>query len=223
MILSKWTWRRNKRKVVLEAVRARRSMFLQDLNGEAAPDSAVETMLEAANWAPTHGQTQPWRFSVFCRATGHVQEFFKLQLNASEARLQQGGLSTDEEQELKKFVTKQPKKAKDIAKCSHVVAISMKRRANPEKVMPEWEEVAAVASAVQNAHLVACQLGVAAYWSSGGCEGPLATQDVRKLLELEDGDRCLGIFYIGMASEEAWRKSQARAVRGPIEQKVSWY
>ena len=26
--------------------------------------SALEQMLEAANWAPTHGKTEPWRFVV---------------------------------------------------------------------------------------------------------------------------------------------------------------
>lgn len=30
--------------------------------------SVVETMLEAANWAPTHGKTEPWRFVVLGRA-----------------------------------------------------------------------------------------------------------------------------------------------------------
>jgi len=180
-------------------------------------------MLEVANWAPTHGQTQPWRFSVFCRATGHLEKFFRLQFDSSQARLSAGSFSKAAEQDLKKFVSKFPHKIKDINKCSHVVAISMKRQANPEKLMPEWEEIAAVASAVQNAHILACQLGVAAYWSSGGTEGPLATQPVRDLLELGDGDRCLGILYIGMADEDVWEKCEARAVRGPIEEKTRWY
>lgn len=26
--------------------------------------SVLEQMLEAANWAPTHGRTEPWRFVV---------------------------------------------------------------------------------------------------------------------------------------------------------------
>ena len=34
------------------------------------PHIAVSTqlMLEAANWAPTHGKTEPWRFVVLDRA-----------------------------------------------------------------------------------------------------------------------------------------------------------
>lgn len=29
--------------------------------------SIIEAMLEAANWAPTHGRTEPWRFVVLGR------------------------------------------------------------------------------------------------------------------------------------------------------------
>lgn len=29
--------------------------------------AVVEAMLEAANWAPTHGKTEPWRFVVLGR------------------------------------------------------------------------------------------------------------------------------------------------------------
>lgn len=208
--------------VVEKAIIDRRSMFLQDLNGEAASDEAVERMLEAANWAPTHGKTQPWRFTVFRRSSGQVDSFFNVQLNSSKDLLALGGLSSDEEAALTKFVKKQPSKAKDIAKCSHVIAISMKAQANPEKLMPEWEEMAAVSCAVQNAHIVACQLGVACYWTSGGNEGPLKTDEVRDLLKLTKGDKCLGLLMVGKADLEVWEKNQGKASRGPIAEKVTW-
>lgn len=47
-----------------------------------------------------------------------------------------------------------------------MIAICMSRQPKPKKVMPLWEELAAVACAVQNMHLMATSLGVAAYWSS---------------------------------------------------------
>ena len=43
------------------------------------------------------------------------------------------------------------------------VAIGLARHADK---VPEWEEVAAVAAAVQNMQLAAAALGVACYWSS---------------------------------------------------------
>eukprot|EP00959_Pyramimonas_sp_CCMP1952_P399673 8374009-Pyramimonas_sp.AAC.1 len=94
----------------------------------------------------------------------------------------------------------------------------MKRKTKPDKINPEWEEMAACACAVQNMHLMATSLGVASYWSTGG---PL---DSPKLLDFfgltEEGDRCLGLFHVGMAAKE---KVQAyRATRGPIDKKVTW-
>ena len=51
---------------------------------------------------------------------------------------------------------------------SHLVAVCMSRhQPTPgKKQIPEWEEMAAVACAVQNMHLMATARGVAAYWSS---------------------------------------------------------
>jgi Nitroreductase family len=37
---------------------------MQDMNGERVTDAEVQQILEAANWAPTHGKTEPWRFAV---------------------------------------------------------------------------------------------------------------------------------------------------------------
>lgn len=37
---------------------------VQDMNGLRVSDGEVEQILEAANWAPTHGKTEPWRFAV---------------------------------------------------------------------------------------------------------------------------------------------------------------
>ncbi len=43
----------------------------------------------------------------------------------------------------------------------YMVAICMRRQALPAKVMPEWEEMCAVASAVQNMWLAATAHGIA--------------------------------------------------------------
>ena len=36
----------------------------------------LEQMLEAANWAPTHGRTEPWRFVVL--SPDALQEMFSI-------------------------------------------------------------------------------------------------------------------------------------------------
>ena len=72
-----------------------------------------------------------------------------------------------------------------------MIAICMARQSRPEKLMPLWEEIAAVACAVQNMHLMATSLGVGAYWSSWH---DLA-RDSNEMLEFlgldhTKGDRC---------------------------------
>src|SRR5215204_7169474 len=54
--------------LILEATRLRRSFSLKDLSPEPIDLADVQAMLEAANWAPSHGHTEPWRFTVFAGA-----------------------------------------------------------------------------------------------------------------------------------------------------------
>ena len=44
--------------------------------------SVVEQLLEAANWAPTHGRTEPWKFVVLGRA--QQEELLDLTLKVRE-------------------------------------------------------------------------------------------------------------------------------------------
>ena len=50
---------------LLDAIRARRSFALNQLSPEPIDLAAIPLMLEAARWAPNHGLTEPWRFTVF--------------------------------------------------------------------------------------------------------------------------------------------------------------
>ena len=50
---------------VAALIRTRRSIFPKDYTGAPVPRAAIERALEAANWAPTHGKTEAWRFVVF--------------------------------------------------------------------------------------------------------------------------------------------------------------
>ena len=48
----------------LELVRSRRSVRSGFLKGEPVSDEQIETILEAARWAPSGGNSQPWEFIV---------------------------------------------------------------------------------------------------------------------------------------------------------------
>lgn len=56
------------------------------------------------------------------------------------------------------------KRKSAFSKVSYMIAICMKRRASPHKEMPEWEELCAVACAVQN-----MWLSMTAHGAAGTC------------------------------------------------------
>ncbi len=173
---------RNLRSIIVN----RRTLKPDNYTGEKIDDHLIEEVLEAANWAPTHGYTEPWRFTVF---TGSGLS----RLGTFLADLDQ----TD--QAAKDFnATRYERLAKRPLKASHVIGVGMKRGDNPK--VPEVEEICSVAMAVQNMWLTAHAMGLGAYWSTG----ELAFRpETRELFGLEKGDRSLGFFYIGVAASEA--------------------
>ena len=48
-----------------QLIRNRRTIKPAAMADEELPVDLLETLLENANWAPTHGLTEPWRFKVF--------------------------------------------------------------------------------------------------------------------------------------------------------------
>ena len=66
-------------------LRARRSIYARDFSGAPLERRQLETMLEAARWAPTHKLTEPWRFVVLGGAA--KQEFEALTLRLCRERL----------------------------------------------------------------------------------------------------------------------------------------
>ena len=91
-----------------------------------------------------------------------------------------------------------------------IVAICMQR--DPEERLPEWEEVAATAMAVQNMWLCCTEMGIGSYWSSPGL-----VKYMDELFELNEGEKCLGFFYMGYSDEIIPEQS-----RMPIGNKVTW-
>ena len=50
--------------MIFELIQRRRSVFPAQYNEQPIKKSDIEKILEAANWAPTHKKTEPWRFKV---------------------------------------------------------------------------------------------------------------------------------------------------------------
>ena len=65
----------NKVQIIIENIHTRRTIKPEQcIPGEIA-ESDVWKILECANWAPTHGYTEPWRFVVFSGNAKHQFAF----------------------------------------------------------------------------------------------------------------------------------------------------
>ena len=186
--------------LVNELIRSRRSVFPDQLvPGKKIPDSIVWQILENANWAPTHKKTEPWRFIVFTE-----RGLQKLASFQSETYLKTAGEKYKQD--------KYEKLLRTPLRCSHVIAIAMKRHA--EAGIPEVEELAAVACAVQNIYLSTRAFGLGGYWSTGGLT---YQEEVKSFFGLGESDRLMGFFYLGYVQVPS-----PNGKRSPIRDKTSW-
>jgi nitroreductase len=183
-------------------IQTRRSIYPAQYSGEKVDDEIIQQMLENANWAPNHKHTEPWRFIVFTDKGLEVLGQFQSEIYKKETEAK----GTFDESKMEKLKNK-PLSA------SHVIAIGMKR--NEKKIIPELEEISAVAAAVQNMQLTACAYGVGCYWGSGGIT---YMDEAKKALGLNEDDKLLGFLYVGMPKEGFWPQGK----RTPINDKVNW-
>jgi nitroreductase len=180
-----------------QIIRSRRSIFPPEYIDQEIPREVIETILENANYAPTHRLTQPWRFTIF-RGEGLI----KLADYLGETYR---SLTAPESFSAAKYEGTRNK----VLKSSCVIALVME--VHPDKV-PEWEELAAVACAVENMWLTATALEVGAYWSS-----PSNLEALGHFLNLAPNQKCVGFFYMGYHQAK-----EKPAVRKPIEEKLTW-
>ena len=182
--------------MIFDLIKKRRSVFPAQYNEKPIAKADIERILEAGNWAPTHKKTEPWRFKVLTgEAKAKLGLFLSYKYMDSEARPKQ--------MKTKKLI-ENPKKS------GAVIAICMQR--DPNESIPEWEEVAATAMAVQNMWLCCTEMGIGCYWSSPGL-----IKYMDEFFELKIGEVCLGFFYMGYYDGEI-----DHTTRTPLGEKVVW-
>lgn len=181
-------------------VRKRRTTKPPMMNGQKIPDEQVKDLLKLANWAPTHGRTEPWRFYVY---TGESMAKFCQE----HADMYKSNTPED------KFVAATYENLRNMGnKASHLIIAIMKRGNLPK--IPAWEEMAATSAAVEHILLGATALGMASYWGSGGM---ITHQAMKDHYQLGEEDMVLGAVYLGYADVEM------PAVRNTwIEEKAVW-
>ncbi len=185
---------------VVELIKDRRTIYPEQYSSRKVPREIVQNLLQSAVWAPNHGKTEPWRFTVFiddktAELAQAQQAFYKAHTPPE----------TFSQAKCDRF-------QKRAAATSAIIALGMKRQ-DAEKI-PEEEEVIAVACAAQNLMLHATAYGIGSFWSSGNF---VYSPQVKELLGLEDRDRVIGFIYLGYPKEE-WPKSH----RKPLEYVANW-
>lgn len=188
-------------KQITEIIHNRRSIFPATYTGEIIDNEIIDEILNNANQAPSHRHTEPWRFHVI---TGDkrkaLADFFQKTYKTNTPK--------DVYKELK-----YKKLGKNPLNSSHIICIGMQR--DPNESLPEWEEIAAVACAIQNIYLSVNAAGYGGYWSTP----TLMMKHIHQFIELNEGERCLGFFYIGVPQERVRPIVQ----KGDVREKTKWY
>lgn len=181
-------------------IRDRRTIYPKDFSPQPVTRQEVEALLANAVWAPSHGLTQPWRFTVFMgfarqrladflgetyRSRTPPEKFLQRKLdNLTQRPLQSGA----------------------------VIGIGMAR--DPRGRINERDELFAVACAVQNMHLTCTALGLGGFWATGA---PMTGEAMRDFLGLGPQDQALGLFHVGHPAID-WPEGH----RNPAECVTAW-
>lgn len=183
-------------KLLLDTLAHRRSMGLSRLKPDPVDRHLIEMMLEAANWAPSNDDTEPWRFTVY---SGDGREALAEIWAASQEH--EGGKEG-------------ARKRAYAAPVWISIEVEPKLDEDGNLVGVPEEELMAVSCAVNNMHLMASTLGLAGMWHSKGLS---VDPKVAEGLGLTGHKRLLGFFMLGWPNIE-WPEGS----RVPITQKVKW-
>lgn len=181
---------------VLNAIHFRRTVNQNSFTTEEISKEDILTILDAANAAPTHKRTQPWRFVVF-------QKEGLVRLGDELARIYKNITPAEKYTE----ATEQ-----NMAKKATTSNVAIAIIVNYTGDLPEWEELAATACAVENMWLAAHSIGIGGYWATPGL-----INHMDNFLNLEPNQKCIGLFYMGHHQSEP-----REPARSPIEEKIRW-
>lgn len=181
---------------VREAILQRRSV--KNFNGQPVERDTLMTVLDDAKWAPNHGNREPWRLVVGCGE----------ELNELHTVLREFGVAkwkdlSDEDlaKQMKKFVS---------AGAYAFVVINEDAR-QKERL----EDYAAASSYIQNAQLLAWDLGIGSCWKTPPF---LDAPKFREALGVKQGERIISMLQFGYFDEMPKAKP-----RKPIEEFVTFF
>ena len=180
-------------------IRERRSTYAYDFSDKKIKKELIEAVVENALWAPTHLHTQPWRFVVL--EGKHQQELGKFMAKYYREIYDENQFSNERYESTKNY-------------SENATLIAVIFQPNKKAKLPEWEEIAAISCAVQNMWLSCTALNIGAYWDTS-----IATMEYGKRIELQEGEKFSGIFFMGYPKEGI---ALSKRKRKPLSKKLSW-
>lgn len=184
---------------LLDLIKTRRT--IGKVTDESVPREHIIQILEAGHWAPSHHNTQPWKFFVM---TGEGRN----RLGEAYARIsiEDNGAEGEEAVKLRE------KGIQKAHRAPLVIAVACVPTEG-ERVMIR-EEVAATSACVQNMLLAAYALGYGAIWRTGA---PCYDVRMKEAFGLGTRDEMVALLYIGRPQIER------TGIRMNLETKTEWF
>ena len=182
-----------------DIIKTRRAIYPSQYEKGEVKKSFIKLLLENANTAPSHRLTQPWFFKVY-------QNESKLEL--AKSMVNHYKLLGNP----KNFSIKEKKITEKCFQSNCIIAIFMNR--DHAESIPEWEEVASTAMAVQNMWLTCVEKNIGCYWST-----PSYIQNMDDYFKLKQNQKCLGFFYMGKFNHS----EKTATERNDIFDKTEWF
>lgn len=168
---------------IAETIQNRRTVKADRMNGKKIPEDLIQKLSHLADFAPTHGRTEPWRFLIL--KDKDLKRF-----------------SEDHADMYQKFHPKFNENTYEKLKSfpdtvSHLMILVMLRTENTK--IPWEEEYAACCAAAQNILLGASALNISAIWNTGAMAN---SEQMKKYLGFSTEDKVVAFLYLGYSDEE---------------------
>ena len=188
---------------VSDAIRTRRSVKIFK---DTAPldRETVESLIEAATWAPNHYFTEPWKFFV-------VEGEGRKQLSDVMRKWAVAKADDTDSQDAEKRIMKVA--AKPLLAPTIIMVVLSRDLDNKKAIYTE--DVCAVAAATQNMLLEAHSKGIGAIWKSGPA---YQAEPVKDFFNLRQDEEILGAVFLG----ESDMRKDVKVNRIPIQEKTEW-
>ncbi|MBS7229466.1 nitroreductase [Flavobacterium psychroterrae] len=190
----------DKLKKISKNIRKRRSVYASEFIKKELPEKLLEEILINAIWAPNHKMTEPWRFIVF--RGKYLKEYGEFMAQYYKNFYTE--LSAEAQKEKLNYLRKYPLNS------ACMIGVIMVR--NTKINLPEWEEIAAVAAAVQNIALTCTAHKIGSYWSTKGVAIDYVAQ-----FDLAENEKSLGLLYLGYYPKDL---KSSKKKRTPLSKKV---